>query len=269
MAAYMSVPVHTILVLDVDGTLRGPGEFIGDGVPEFLRECAAQDVGIVPCSGKSATFLDDLFRVLGVPILAIGAENGGHIVYDPRGSAYDEVCSVDEHALHQAELHLRECCECNSWIMVEPKRSIITRRFGSHACALEKASVWQHHVSRLIGRRQVQVFTYPADNAVDLVVNPQNVRKSLVIRFLRARHPEARFIVAGDGLNDLSMMDMRGIVLVPVCPANAVPEIKDAVWRMGGVVAQAPYGAGTVEAIRMVLSWDRLVEDSESAGAPA
>ena len=115
--------------------------------------------------------------------------------------------------------------------------------------------------------RPIEVYTYQCDDAVDLVVDPKNVRKGLVIKLLRARYPEARFIVAGDGLNDLSMLQVGNVV--SVCPANAVPEVRDAVWHAGGVIAQAQYGAGTMEAIRQVLSWDRLGVDGESAGIPA
>lgn len=267
MAAHAHTAAHTILVLDVDGTLRGPGEPIGSGVAEFLREQARKGVGIVPCSGKSADVLGELFHRLEVPILAIGAENGGHIVYDPRGSARNEVCRVDGVALFEAREHLDQCPKCNSWINEESKRTIITRRFGNPARAAEKAEMWRNHVGRLpyFCERQIEVYIYPGDTAVDLVVDPRNVRKELVIRFLRTRHPQARFVVAGDGLNDLSMMTAPQVV--PVCPANAVPEIKEAVWRQGGVIAQAPYGAGTVEAIRMVFSWDEIAARSESAPA--
>lgn len=269
MATHAHTPVDTILVLDVDGTLRGPGELIGKVVVEFLREQERKGVGIVPCSGKSVEVLDGLFRQIEVPIIAIGAENGGHIVCDPHGSAPEEMCLADEDALFEAREHLDMCPKCNSWIAVEKKRAIITRRFGNPLRAVEKATQWLYHVSRLrhFHGRRIEVYTYPGDNAVDLVVDPQNVRKGLVIRLLRARHPQARFIVAGDGLNDLSML--RAKQVVPVCPANAVPEVRDTVRHAGGVIAQAPYGVGTVEALRIAMRMGRQIDLFDSAGGPA
>lgn len=267
MATHTSIPVHTILVLDVDGTLRGPGEVIGNGVAQFLREQVRKGVGIVPCSGKSAEVLDDLFQRLEVPVIAIGAENGGHIVCNPRGSARDEVCLTDELTMWAVQEHLEQCPACNRWVGVEPKRSsVITRRFGNHARAVETAPVWRDHVSRFL-RQPVEVFTYTCDDAVDLVLHPDRIQKLGVIRFLRARHPATRIIVAGDGLNDLSMMDRQDVV--PVCPANAVSEVKVVVRQRRGVIAQESYGAGTVEALRTVMRMGRQIDLFDSAGGPA
>lgn len=250
----------------MDGTLRGPVEVIGKGVAEFLREQARNGVGIVPCSGKSAEVLDGLFRQIEVPIIAIGAENGGHILYDPRGSTREEVCLADESSLWAAREHLEQCPKCNRWVAVEEKRSIITRRFGTHERALETAPVWRDHMSKFF-RRQVAVFTYVCDDAVDLVLHPDKIRKLEVVRFLRARHQVARIIVAGDGLNDLSMMDRQDVM--PVCPANAAPEVQKVVWQHHGVIAQAPYGAGTVEALRIAMRMGRQIDLFDSAGGPA
>lgn len=262
----------TILVLDVDGTLRGPGEMIGDGVAEFLREQANQGVGIVPCSGKSADELDELFSALEVPVIAIGAENGGHVVHDPRGGvARREMCmaDVDGEALRKAREHIDRCRQCGPWIAEDPKRAIITRRFGNPTRAVEKARIWRDHVSRLpyFRGRRIEVYTYPGDTAVDLVVNSQNVHKGLVVRFVRAHHPHARIVVAGDGLNDLSML--RAPRVIPVCPANALPEVQAVVRHAGGVIAQAQYGAGTMEAIRMAMRMGRQLPFVDSASDPA
>lgn len=267
MATHAHAPVHTILVLDLDGTLRGPGEIIGSGVANFLREQVRRGVGIVPCSGKSADVLDELFRRLEVSIIAIGAENGGHLVYDPRGSAREEVCLTDELTLWAVKEHLEVCPECSRGVVaVEPKRSILTRRFGNHERAARTAPVWRDHVSRFL-RQPVEVFTYTCDDAVDLVLHPDRIRKWEVIRFLRARHPVTRIIVAGDGLNDLSMMDRPDVM--PVCPANAVPEVIEIVRRHRGIIAQAPYGAGTMEALRMAMRMGRQIDLFDSAGGPA
>jgi hypothetical protein len=63
--------------------------------------------------------------------------------------------------------------------------------------------------------------------------------------------PESVF-AAGDHLNDLPMLDGRHARWT-ACPGNAVAEVKRAVERSGGYVAQASCGAGVAEALRHFL----------------
>jgi hypothetical protein len=37
---------------------------------------------------------------------------------------------------------------------------------------------------------------------------------------------------------------------MPSCPANAIPEVKDAVRAAGGYIAKKEFGAGVYEALR-------------------
>ncbi|MBA3608144.1 MAG: HAD family phosphatase [Chthoniobacterales bacterium] len=64
--------------------------------------------------------------------------------------------------------------------------------------------------------------------------------------------PHAAIFAAGDHHNDLSMLDGRYAAL-PACPANAIPEVKEAVRRAGGWVAEKEFGAGVHEALRHFL----------------
>ncbi|MEO7165799.1 MAG: HAD hydrolase family protein [Spartobacteria bacterium] len=64
--------------------------------------------------------------------------------------------------------------------------------------------------------------------------------------------PHGGIFAAGDHHNDLSMLDGRYAAL-PACPANAIPEVKEAVRRAGGWVAGQEYGAGVHEALRHFL----------------
>ena len=65
--------------------------------------------------------------------------------------------------------------------------------------------------------------------------------------------PRANIFAAGDHHNDLSMLDGRYAAL-PACPANAIPEVKEAVRRAGGWVAEQEFGAGVHEALRHFLA---------------
>ena len=58
----------------------------------------------------------------------------------------------------------------------------------------------------------------------------------------------ANIFAVGDHHNDISMLDGRFAAL-PACPANAIPEVKEAVRNAGGYVAKKEYGAGVHEAL--------------------
>ena len=60
--------------------------------------------------------------------------------------------------------------------------------------------------------------------------------------------PRENIFAAGDHHNDISMLDGQFAGL-PSCPANAIPEVKDAVYAAGGYVARNEYGAGVYEAL--------------------
>lgn len=60
--------------------------------------------------------------------------------------------------------------------------------------------------------------------------------------------PREVIFAAGDHHNDISMLDGR-FAQYPACPANAIPEVKDAVKAAGGYVAAKNHGAGVHEAL--------------------
>ena len=53
---------------------------------------------------------------------------------------------------------------------------------------------------------------------------------------------------AGDHHNDISMLNGK-VAAMPSCPANAIPEVQNAVRNGGGYVAQQDHGAGVHEAL--------------------
>ena len=65
--------------------------------------------------------------------------------------------------------------------------------------------------------------------------------------------PRENIFAAGDHHNDVSMLD--GIfAAMPSCPANAIPEVKQAVRNAGGYVAGKEHGAGVHEALRHFMT---------------
>jgi len=60
--------------------------------------------------------------------------------------------------------------------------------------------------------------------------------------------PRENIFAAGDHHNDISMLNGR-VAGMPSCPANAIPEVKQAVHSAGGYVGQQQHGAGVREAL--------------------
>nr|ALS92121.1 Cof-subfamily: Cof-like protein [uncultured bacterium] len=65
--------------------------------------------------------------------------------------------------------------------------------------------------------------------------------------------PRENIFAAGDHHNDISMLDGQFAALA-ACPANAVPEVKEAVRLAGGYVAKQDCGAGVHEALAHFLT---------------
>jgi len=60
--------------------------------------------------------------------------------------------------------------------------------------------------------------------------------------------PRENIFASGDHHNDISMLDGK-VAGMPSCPANAIPEVQEAVRNGGGYVAQKHHGAGVREAV--------------------
>ena len=60
--------------------------------------------------------------------------------------------------------------------------------------------------------------------------------------------PRENIFASGDHHNDISMLDGK-VAGMPSCPANAIPEVQEAVCNARGYVAQKDHGAGVHEAL--------------------
>lgn len=61
--------------------------------------------------------------------------------------------------------------------------------------------------------------------------------------------PRQNIIAIGDGINDITMLN-GSVTKMVGCPANASPEVIEAVTAAGGIVADAEAGAGTLQIIK-------------------
>lgn len=68
----------------------------------------------------------------------------------------------------------------------------------------------------------------------------------------RLGFPSSHRIAAGDQFNDLPML-LPEVAAFLICPSNAIPEVRAQVQRVGGIVAQRPYGTGVAEALEQLI----------------
>ncbi len=246
-----------ILVADVDGTLRGPGEDLGEGVAAMLRRIVECGGMFVPASGKSVEHLAALFSRHKVECRVICGENGADIIHRLDGSSWKDITVSHPDERARIRTHVIACTACNSWEYEEPKESIVTVHFGTAARAREKATIWRQHLTQILGHGEVAVYVHD-DGAVDAVPHPSRVSKATVIALLRGRFPGVPIVVAGDGENDLPMMQARGVFTV-VCPENAHPKVVEAAVLRDGRRFDGRYGVGVVAGIRWACAQYHLM----------
>lgn len=92
--------------------------------------------------------------------------------------------------------------------------------------------------------RYLRVFRYR--NEVDVYRVPFTKGLSLMELARKVGVGSANILAIGDGHNDISMMDPR-IAKHCACPANAVPEVIEAVNQNGGHIARQSHLSGVVE----------------------
>jgi hypothetical protein len=88
------------------------------------------------------------------------------------------------------------------------------------------------------------VFNYRSE--IDVHMVPFTKGLSMTELAQKLEIPPSRILVIGNGHNDMSMMN-SSLAKHAACPANADPEVIDAVHKMGGHIASAPTLGGVIE----------------------
>ena len=121
-------------------------------------------------------------------------------------------------------------------------------RFDSAESAGVAANVLRQEVRPF---HHLNVFEY----RMEVDIRPVPYTKGLALAELARRLaiPPANVLAIGDGHNDLSMLT-RGIAGMTGCPANAVPEVMQAVCESGGHMADNRSLAGVMEILHAHLT---------------
>ena len=193
---------HDILVFDLDGTLCPVGKGMREEDAALLRTLEDAGFTIVICSGKTTYYLCGFCRQLGLKAPVMVGENGGAVQFGidlpPKHFAQYPVPSAQKEILGMLRREIDAVCGDRVWY--QPNEVQLTpfpqeeEVFGIIRGILEK------HREELAG-----IEVYEQIDCFDIV--PSGINKQNGLRFLSTlmEAERERFLVVGDGVNDIPM----------------------------------------------------------------
>ena len=193
---------HDILVFDLDGTLCPVGKGMREEDAALLRTLEDAGFTIVICSGKTTYYLCGFCRQLGLKAPVMVGENGGAVQFGidlpPKHFAQYPVPSAQKEILGMLRRKIDAVCGDHVWY--QPNEVQLTpfpqeeEVFGIIRGILEK------HREELAG-----IEVYEQIDCFDIV--PSGINKQNGLRFLSTlmEAERERFLVVGDGVNDIPM----------------------------------------------------------------
>lgn len=248
-----------LISTDFDGTLVAHGSD-----PVLDRACMAyierlQNDGVVWAinTGRSVDLLESGLIDFEFPIhpdFILTSErdvfrpspNGGS-KWEPFGDWNDRVAREHAELYHSAESVLAEVVD---FVNQKTKARLLYHTAGLEGLVAESEEELDR-VTRFIdqARKKQPKFHYQR-NTVYLRFCHADYHKGAALAELSRLLdlPREQIFAAGDHHNDISMLDGR-FAQYSACPANAIPEVKEAVRCAGGFVASQTCGAGVHEAL--------------------
>jgi hydroxymethylpyrimidine pyrophosphatase-like HAD family hydrolase len=250
-----------LISTDFDGTLVSHASN-----PVFDRDCMEligelQRGGALWAinTGRSVGLLEEGLEDFAFPLQPDFILTSERDVFRPTGSGWEPFGDWNERcAQAHAELYLSASsvlAEVIDFVDRRTKARIIYEAdepAGIVATSEEEMNCLTHFIDR--AKANEPKFHYQR-NTVYLRFCHADYHKGAILEELSrlTEIPRGVIFAAGDHHNDLSMLDGRYAAL-PACPANAIGEVKEAVRRAGGWVAEKEFGAGVHEALRYFLS---------------
>src|ERR1700730_2125620 len=248
-----------LLSTDFDATLVPHG-----GDPVLDRRCLEcigrlQDTGVLWAinTGRSVDLLESGLTDFEFPVhpdfiltserdVFRPSSNGGK--WEPFGDWNERVARKHAELFHSAESVLAEVVD---FVNQKTKARLLYHRAGLEGLIAESEEELDR-VTKFIDRaRAKQPKFHYQRNTVYLRFCHADYHKGAALAELSRllEIPREKIFAAGDHHNDISMLDGR-FAKYPACPANAIPEVKEAVKSAGGHVASKAYGAGVLEALK-------------------
>lgn len=252
-------PKICLLSTDFDGTLvaHGSDPVLDRGCVECIR--ALQNEGVLWAinTGRSVDLLESGLADFEFPIhpdFILTSErdvfrpsaNGDR--WEPFGDWNERVAREHAELFQSAQAILAEVVD---FVAQKTKARLLYHSAGLEGLVAENEEELDR-VTRFIDQaREKQPKFHYQRNTVYLRFCHADYHKGAALAELSRllEIPAAQIFAAGDHHNDISMLDGR-FARYPACPANAIPEVKEAVRSAGGYVARRNCGAGIHEALR-------------------
>lgn len=248
-----------LISTDFDGTLVAHG-----GDPVLDRSCMEyierlQNDGVIWAinTGRSVDLLESGLIDFEFPIhpdFILTSErdvfrpspNGGR-KWEPFGDWNERVAREHAELYHSAKSVLAEVVD---FVNQKTKARLLYHTAGLEGLVAESEEEL-NRVTRFIdqARKKQPKFHYQR-NTVYLRFCHADYHKGAALAELSRllELPREQVFAAGDHHNDIPMLDGR-FAQYSACPANAIPEVKEAVTSAGGYVASQTCGAGVHEAL--------------------
>ncbi len=247
-----------LLSTDFDGTLvaHGSDPVLDRGCMERIAELQAAGVLWAINTGRSVELLESGLADLQFPIhpdfiltserdIFRPSTNGGK--WEPFGDWNERVAREHAQLFHSAEAVLAEVVD---FVTQKTKARLLYHSAGLEGLIAENEAELDRVTEFIDRAREKQPKFHYQRNTVYLRFCHVDYHKGAALAELSRllEIPRDEIFAAGDHHNDVSMLDGR-FARYPACPANAIPEVKQAVQSAGGYVASKAYGAGVHEAL--------------------
>ena len=248
-----------LLSTDFDGTLvaHGSNPLLDEDCLAHIGDLQRQGTIWAINTGRSVDLLETGLVDLEFPIhpdfiltserdIFRQSSNGG-AKWEPFGDWNERVAREQAELFHSAEAILAEVVD---FVTQKTRARLLYHSAGLEGLVAENEEELER-VTQFIDRARTRQpkFHYQR-NTVYLRFCHADYHKGAALAELSRllEIPRDHIFAAGDHHNDISMLDGR-FAAYAACPANAIPEVKDAVRSAGGYVAAKSHGAGVHEAL--------------------
>jgi HAD superfamily hydrolase (TIGR01484 family) len=252
-------PKFRLLSTDFDGTLvaHGSDPVLDRGCMECIGKLQAEGVLWAINTGRSVGLLESGLVDFEFPIhpdfiltserdIFRPASKGGK--WEPYGDWNERVAREHAELFQSAETVLAEVVD---FVNQKTKARLLYHSAGLEGLVAESEQELDRVTEFIDRARQKQPKFHYQRNTVYLRFCHADYHKGAALAELArlVEIPREQIFAAGDHHNDISMLDGR-FAQYPACPANAIPEVKEAVSEAGGYVSAKAYGAGVHDALR-------------------
>src|SRR6266404_832327 len=248
-----------LLSTDFDGTLvaHGSDPVLDRACMEHIEKLQAAGVFWAINTGRSVELLESGLTDFEFPIhpdfiltserdIFRPSSNGGK--WEPFGDWNERVAREHAKLYTSAESVLAEVVD---FVNQKTKARLLYHTAGLEGLVAESEEELDRVTKFIDKAREKQPKFHYQRNTVYLRFCHSDYHKGAALAELSRllEIPRDEIFAAGDHHNDVSMLDGR-FAQYPACPANAIPEVKEAVRSAGGFVAPKAYGAGVHEALQ-------------------